>query len=133
MARKRKPNKGTLIADESANREYVALAIQEGWTVITIPPSQRGIKLTDTQVATRYTKGIHPIFTSDLTAYRYNPPQGGATGYIMHVVVRKELHLAYSEQLRRFFASSTERQIRGKRILVPFAGEPEVTRLDEAA
>ena len=49
-----KQRKGKFVADEGANRRYVQIGREEGWEVITIPPSLRSIGMPDNR--SKYSK-----------------------------------------------------------------------------
>jgi hypothetical protein len=107
--RRKKPTKGTIIADENANRIFVNIAREEGWKIITITPMYRGIKLSDPQLAIKYAKQIHPIFTADTTACKLTKQLRGKSGYIIHKNPSKKLLDDYKQQVRIFFKTYTEK------------------------
>ncbi len=123
MSPSHKPSKGKLVADEGADRRYVEIARTAGWDVINISPQLRGQRLSDTMLVTKYTGGIHPIFSSDRLAYKINPKQLGRSGYILHKGVQKEEAAAYKKQVERFFTKYSEKNTHKWKWTIEITGE----------
>ncbi len=124
MPKPRKPTKGTIIADENANRIFINIAREEGWKIITISPYHKGIKLSDPQLTIKYTKQTHPIFTADTTAYKLTKEQRGRSGYIIHKNPPKETLEEYKAQIRYFFKTYTEKHTHGVIWTINKTGKP---------
>lgn len=124
MPQQPKKIKGTIIADENANRIFINIAIEEGWNVKTIAPIYRGIKLSDPQVALKYSKRTHPIFTADTTAYKLTENQRGKSGYIIHRNPPKEKLEEYKIQIREFFRTFTEKFTHNVIWIIEIKGKP---------
>src|SRR5216683_4236611 len=130
MPKLHKTFKGTLIADENANRIFVKIAHEEGWNVITITPNDKGIRLSDPQVAIRYSKGIHPIFTADTTAYKITEEERGKGGYIIHKNPSKEKLESYKLQIRNYFSSVTEKHTHNILWIIKPHGKPTKKKIN---
>lgn len=124
MPRQRNTAKGTIIADENANRIFIKIAREEGWKIITISPIYRGIKLSDPQVSLKYTKRTHPIFTADTTAYKLTEEQRGKSGYIIHKNPPKEKLEEYKIQIKEFFRTFTEKNTHNIIWIIEIKGNP---------
>lgn len=124
-----KTSKGTIIADENANRFFVTIAREEGWNVTSISPNNKGIKLSDPQVAIKYSKGTHPIFTADTTAYKLTEEQRGKSGYIVHRNPSKEKLEEYKLQVKEFFRSITEKHTHNVIWIIELQGKPTRRKL----
>jgi len=121
--------KGSLVADEGANKIYVKIARKAGWKVKIIPPSARGISFPDPAIVTQYTKGIHPIFTSDQLAYTLTKKELKNSGYIVHKTPRREKAEQYKEQIRRFFKKYTEKHTHRTKWTIEFEGEATAVKI----
>ena len=124
-----KQRKGKFVADEGANRRYVQIGREEGWEVITIPPTLKGIRLPDSVVVEKFTQGRHPIFTSDKLSYRLTTKQLKRSGYIIHKTPVPAHATAYEKQIRLFFRQYTERDTHQVKWTIEFAGEPKKEKL----
>jgi len=123
MTKSRKTDKGTVVADENANRIFVNIAREEGWNVTTISPVDRGVKLSDPQVVIKYTKGTHPIFTADKTAYKLTKEERGKSGYIIHKNPTKEEMPSYTLKVRDYFKNYTERHTHNMKWTIEHDGD----------
>lgn len=108
-----KPNKGKFVTDANANREYVKIAIEVGWTQIPVPHTKSHEKIPDEQIVSKYTQGIHPIFTADKTAYKITGKDLKKSGYIIHKVVSKKEDKKYRENIKEFFTKYSEKHTHG--------------------
>jgi len=123
MTKPRKTNKGTLVADENANAIFVNIAREEGWNVTTMSPVYKNIKLSDPQVSIKYTKGTHPIFTADKTAYKLTDKERGKSGYIIHKIPSKKDTESYKMRVRGFFKNTTEKHTHNIKWIIEETGE----------
>ena len=119
-----KPNKGSFVSDANANRNYVAIAIEEGWKEIHLPHTTSHKTLSDLAIVNRYTKGIHPIFTADKTAYTLTSKDLRKSGYIVHQIPAKEEEQAYREQIRTFFRTHSEKVTHNTIWIISLIGKP---------
>jgi hypothetical protein len=126
-----KQRKGKFVADEGANRRYVAIGREEGWEVITVPPELLGIGMPDTFLTTKFTEGRHPILTSDKLSYTLTGKQLKRSGYIIHRTPSPGQAQAYEAQIRQFFRQHTERQTHGVKWIIEFTGAPTKEKLKE--
>ncbi len=97
-----KQRKGKFVADEGANRRYVQIGREEGWGVITLPPTLKGIGMPDHVLTAKFTEGRHPIFTTDQLAYTLTTKQLQRSGYIIHKTPSPHQEEAYEKQIRKF-------------------------------
>lgn len=126
-----KQRKGKFVADEGANRRYVQIGREEGWEVITIPPSLKSIGMPDSVLTAKFTQGRHPIFTTDKLAYTLTTKQLQRSGYIIHKTPSPSQARAYEQRVRKFWQQHTERQTHGVKWTIELAGEPKKEKLEE--
>lgn len=123
-----KTKKGTIIWDENADQDLQPHVRNANWIVKTITPFDRGTSLKDHQIAKKYTKNIHPIFTGDNTFVDDVDSESGASGYVVHQKVAKGAEFAaLCENVGNFFNKYSQPDIKNTAWFIPYKGEPYKT------